>query len=124
LLRSLIQFLSKGPWFGILWTLLILVACSWPGKSIPDAPVTGFDKVVHIGLFAGWITLWLLAYPHKANLLVALGIAYGLALEVYQQLLPFDRTFDWLDAIADAAGVIIGLLFTTFVLNRYRQRLY
>ena len=86
--------------------------------------MAGFDKIVHTGLFIVWITLWILVYPQKSKLLVILGMAYGLGLEFYQQLLPFDRTFDWWDAVADAAGVIIGYLFTTLVLNRYRQRLY
>jgi VanZ family protein len=61
----------------------------------------------------------------KTSTLVVLGMAYGLGLEFYQQLLPFDRTFDWWDAVADAAGVIIGLFVYDFlVMNRYRQRLY
>ena len=38
------------------------------------------------------------------------GMAYGLGLEFYQQLLPFDRTFDWWDAAADAVGVLLGSL--------------
>ena len=122
--RTFINLLFRRPWLAIFWTLLILVACTWPGKDIPAAPVVGFDKVVHTGLFIVWITLWLLVYPQKSRMLVGLGMAYGLGLEFYQQLLPFDRTFDWWDAVADAAGVIVGFLFTTLVLNRYRQRLY
>jgi hypothetical protein len=52
----------------------------------------GFDKIVHSGLFTVWIILFLLAYPEKSRLVVGLGMAYGLGLEFYQQLLPFDRT--------------------------------
>ncbi len=44
-------------------------------------------------------------------------MAYGLGLEFYQQLLPFDRTFDWWDAVADAVGVLIGYAFTKLVLK-------
>lgn len=124
LFKKLLHILSKGPWFAIFWTLLILVACTWPGKDIPSAPVVGFDKIVHAGLFIGWTTLWILAYPKKARMLILVGMAYGLGLEFYQQLLPFERTFDWWDAVADAVGVVIGFLFTTLVLNPYRQRLY
>ncbi|MCE6990055.1 VanZ family protein [Dyadobacter sp. CY323] len=122
--RSIISLLSKRPWLAWFWTLLILTACTWPGKDIPAAPVVGFDKIVHTGLFIVWITLWILVYPQKSTLLVIAGMAYGLGLEFYQQLLPFDRTFDWWDAAADAAGVLIGYLFTALVINRYRQRLY
>ncbi|MCF2501777.1 VanZ family protein [Dyadobacter sp. CY107] len=122
--QSIIQLLSRSPWIAWFWTFLILLACTWPGKDIPSAPVAGFDKIVHGGLFIIWITLWTLIYPKKATLLVLLGMAYGLGLEFYQQLLPFDRTFDWWDAVADTAGVLIGFAFKSLVIDRYRHRLY
>ena len=124
LFQGIILFLSRGPWFAWFWTFLILLACTWPGKDIPSAPVADFDKIVHAGLFLVWFTLWTLVYPKKAALFVLLGMAYGLGLEFYQQLLPFDRTFDWWDAVADAAGVFIGLAFKSMVTDRYRHRLY
>jgi hypothetical protein len=124
LFSSLIKLISGKSWLGWIWTLLILVACTWPGKDIPAAPVVGFDKVVHSSLFTVWTILWLLIYPQKSRSIVLLGMAYGLGLEFYQQLLPFDRTFDWWDAVADAVGVLIGYGITTLLLNRYRQRLY
>lgn len=121
---SLLKYFSRYSWLAWFWTILILVACTWPGKDIPSAPVVGFDKFVHSSLFVGWATLWLLVYPRKSTTVILLGMAYGLGLEFYQQLLPFDRTFDWWDAVADAAGVLIGYGFKTLVLDRYLQRLY
>tara|TARA_R110002124_G_C8777847_1_gene500518 strand:+ start:421 stop:759 length:339 start_codon:yes stop_codon:yes gene_type:complete len=108
----------------VIWTILILIACTWPGKDIPDAPVTGFDKIVHFGLLFVWAILW--ATYKKSNLIwvCILGISYGIGLEFYQQLLPFDRTFDWYDALADAVGVIVGLVFYKLILHNYLQRLY
>jgi hypothetical protein len=124
-IHSITQFISRQRWLGWFWTLLILVACTWPGKDIPAAPIMGFDKIVHSGLFTAWIIFFLLTYPQKSTmLLIVLGMAYGLGLEFYQQLLPFDRTFDWWDAVADAAGVMLGFLVKTQILDRYRQRLY
>lgn len=124
LFKSTSGLLARNQWVAWLWTFLILLACTWPGKDIPAAPIVGFDKIVHAGLFIVWITLWTSVYPKKAALFVLLGIAYGLGLEFYQQLLPFDRTFDWWDAVADAAGVLIGFAFKTIVIDRYRHRLY
>ena len=118
------QLLTGKPWFALFWTFLILLACTWPGKDIPAAPIVGFDKLVHAGLFIVWTILWTLVYPKKAALFVLLGMAYGLGLEFYQQLLPFDRTFDWWDAVADAVGVIIGFGIYSIIIARYRQRLY
>jgi hypothetical protein len=122
--KSLIRLFTETKWIAWLWTLCILLACTIPGKSIPSSPVIGFDKVVHIGLFGVWIVLWLLATKRNAIACIAAGIIYGVALEIYQQLLPFDRTFDWWDALADAVGVLLGYYFKIFVLDRYLQRLY
>lgn len=116
--------LVSRPWAAWLWTFLILVACSLPGKNIPAAPLVGFDKIVHIGMFFIWINLWLLKAPNKRIVLIALGMAFGIAIEYYQQLLPFDRSFDWWDALADAVGILLGYFFKTVVLDRYLQRLY
>ena len=70
----------------------------------------GFDKIVHLGMFAGWTVLWLLVYPRKSTLILLLGVAFGIFLEFYQQWLPFDRTFDWWDAAADGLGALLGLV--------------
>ncbi|WP_342087506.1 VanZ family protein [Dyadobacter sp. OTU695] len=115
--QSTIRFIAQHQWLIWLWSFLILVACTWPGKDLPAAPVLGFDKIVHSGLFTVWAILALIIYPEKSRFVVGLGMAYGLGLEFYQQLLPFDRTFDWWDAVADAAGVLIGYLFTRLVLK-------
>lgn len=119
-----LSFLSKHPWIAILWTLLILVACSWPGKDIPEAPVVGFDKLVHAGLFGGFTVLWLLVYPQKSVTVILAGIAYGVGIEFYQEIMPLDRTFDLLDIVADSVGVFLGFGFKAIVLDRYLQRLY
>ncbi|TLV03141.1 VanZ family protein [Dyadobacter luticola] len=123
-MKILTDLFTKRPWLAWFWTLLILVACTWPGKDLPAAPMMGFDKIVHVSLFFVWTILWLLVYPQKSTLLVIAGMAYGVGLEFYQQLLPFDRTFDWWDAAADAAGVLVGFVFYWLVFRTYRQRLY
>ncbi len=107
-LKPVLIYLSRHLWPALLWTALIVLACTWPGKDLPSAPVVGFDKIVHIGMFVGWTTLWLLLFPKKIWLVIALGIAFGIFLEFYQQWLPFDRTFDWWDAAADGLGTLIG----------------
>lgn len=124
-IQSIAKFISTNQWIAWFWSFLIFVACTWPGKDIPTAPVAGFDKIVHTGLFAVWIILWLLAYPDKPALILVLsGMAYGLGLEFYQQILPCDRTFDWWDAAADSVGVLLGFTFKSIIVDRYLQRLY
>lgn len=107
-MKSLTAFLSNHRWPAVLWTILIVVACTLPGKELPVAPVIGFDKVVHVGMFVGWACLWMLLYPGRVLWLILLGVVFGISIEFYQQMLPFDRTFDWWDAFADGVGTLLG----------------
>ena len=43
------------------WTLLIMVALTIPGKSIPDSHIFQLDKLIHAGLFLVLTLLWLAA---------------------------------------------------------------
>ena len=59
--------------------------------------------------------LWLAALANR-NASKAIGIVFVIVLfsflsEWYQQLLPFDRTADVFDAIADTVGALLGLSF-------------
>lgn len=110
-LKAALIYLSRYRWPALLWTALIVLACTWPGKDLPAAPVVGFDKIVHIGMFVGWTVLWLLVFPRRIWLILLMGIAFGIGLEFYQQWLPFDRTFDWWDAAADGLGALLGVGF-------------
>lgn len=120
-MKKLVTYLSTHRWPALVWTLLIVVACTLPGKTIPDSPILGFDKIVHIVMFVGWTTLWLLLFPTHRLVLVLLGIAFGIFLEFYQQWLPFDRTFDWWDAAADGLGVLLGVGFYFIVLSFFSR---
>jgi len=114
-MKSFLFYLSKHQWPAWLWTALIVLACSWPGQGLPESPIVGFDKIVHTGMLFGWTVLWLLLFPKKKILIVLLGMAFGVFLEFYQQWLPFDRTFDWWDAAADALGVVLGYIFWVMI---------
>lgn len=119
MLKTLIDVLSRFLLPAVFWTLLILVACSWPGKELPDTTkVVGFDKIVHFGLFAVWSVLWLLRFPSHRTLVILVGIGYGFFLELYQLWLPLDRSFDWWDALADGVGVLGGYFFYYFLLKK------
>ncbi|MDA1028949.1 MAG: VanZ family protein [Bacteroidetes bacterium] len=96
------------------WTLLILVLLSIPGKSVPRVAIMEFDKFIHAGLFFVLTTLWLraVAAENVTRALVVLGciVVFSFASEWYQEWLPFDRTADLFDAVADSIGALIGIL--------------
>jgi len=56
--------------------------------------------------------LWLFALANgqliRALTLVGLIVVFSFGTEWYQELLPFDRTAELLDAVADTAGALLG----------------
>ena len=94
----------------LAWALVIWVACSVPS---PEAPVgflpLSFDKWVHVGLFAVLGFLWARAVPGRTWQVLIGGIAFGVAIELWQGLPLVGRTPDAADALADAVGVVLGL---------------
>ncbi len=102
--------------FAIGWTLLILAGCSIPGDNIPDISFDLFeeDKLVHFSFFSIFAWLWSKALPDgfsgKLSVVGITGIAYGIATELYQGMLPWDRTPDPMDAVANIIGLLTGIL--------------
>jgi len=91
----------------------MLAALLLPVPRPPDYVPGDFDKLAHVGLFAG---LGLLAALNARGArgrraLVALGgtVLFGALTEVMQGVLPY-RTGDPLDLVADLAGGLLGAL--------------
>jgi len=109
-------------WLAGLWTLGIVVALSLPPSSFSGAqPGVGADKVVHVLLFAGFAGLWMrgLCPPDAGGGaqcrlrmigLLAVGALFAVGSELYQDLLPIRRSGDPYDAVADGAGLLLGVL--------------
>ncbi|GAB5519377.1 MAG: hypothetical protein RhofKO_16280 [Rhodothermales bacterium] len=95
--------------FAIAWTLGILAACSIPGTSLPSVSLWEFDKVAHFILFCGFGMLWMWAAPQRFSLILLLGVAYAIGTEFYQGLLPWPRTPDPYDALANTIGLLAGV---------------
>jgi hypothetical protein len=112
------------PWSAIAWTILIFILLVLPGRTLPETGFLGhwqLDKVVHAGLFGGFVFLWQEWYRassersrrqlvRSAILLFALGSAYGAGMEFYQKYFT-SREFETGDIIADSAGAAIAALW-------------
>jgi VanZ family protein len=103
----------------LLVSLLILIAVLIPGSDLPSVNIGGFDKIVHIGMFAVWaiaVRYDFSAPKFRYFIAFACGIVFSAATEVFQ-LLVEGRSFDLYDMAADAIGLIIGLLLSSAVLR-------
>ncbi len=90
------------------WTLVLVTL--WlsliPGERVPS-PLHFWDKAQHAVGFAGLAVTGLLAYPGQARR-VLLGLALlGIGIEVAQWLTGW-RQGDWVDWVADCAGLVVG----------------
>ena len=99
----------------IIWAIVIFVLCSIPGDDLPQASmiqIPHFDKMIHFGLFfiMGIFLISELRYQTKLSrmsiaLIVFAAIAiYGGVIELLQEKYFINRSGDFWDLCADAAG--------------------
>jgi VanZ family protein len=96
----------------ILWTIVIFIGCSMPGRELPKLGLfDNFDKVVHFLFFAGFFALWYMLSNKSVNsvlLIIILSVLYGFSLEYYQLHCVAGRSFDVWDGVADTVGALSG----------------
>ncbi|MBS1574533.1 MAG: VanZ family protein [Bacteroidetes bacterium] len=124
----MLNFLKRVNYlpFAISWFLIITVLMCLPGQVLPQEDWLSkidFDKIVHIGMFAGLVFLWCGSVKKKENIFrsmqqifvwIALGgCVYGVIMEFVQKYFIPNRSFDIIDMLADAIGSIIGLVVAT-----------
>ena len=96
------------------WTLGIVAALAWPRPDVPSPPTPiPFDKLVHVGLFAGFGLMWMCAsraaLGRRTAGVFGTGLLFAVATEAGQRALPYGRTVSALDALADAVGLALGV---------------
>ncbi len=87
---------------------IVLVAALLPPIG-PQSLVSISDKLLH-GITFAVLALWFSGQyaRHSYWRLVTGLLAFGLLIEVTQRMLPY-RTAEWMDLLADAAGVAVGM---------------
>ncbi len=96
------------------WTLAIVAALSIPGENLPELPPIGFDKLIHVGIFAvfGWLWMAALDAPLRVRTrrVLAAGLLFAALSEVYQGTLIPGRIGDPFDVVANALGLLAAVL--------------
>jgi VanZ family protein len=113
----------------LLWLSLISYLFFLPGSALPKDDLFDdiqFDKWVHIGFFTILTSLWSWAlWLNKRGsfvLLFMVTVVYGLLVEIGQDRLVINRSFDGYDLIADSVGSVLGILVYTKKINPCRNR--
>jgi len=124
----MIGFLKKyfaALYIPILWTLTIGILMCIPGKMLPSEAgfsIPQFDKLVHIGLFGGFVFLWSLWLTKRVDapavllrwffVFYVIANVYGISMEYVQKYWIPGRDYDLADIIADmiGAGLAYGLV--------------
>ncbi len=91
-----------------------------PMSNLPNIRV-GFehgDKLVHVFFYLGMTITWYFKFtePFPVKFLMkpllaacAISFFYGIIIEVFQDILPVDRSSDWQDIYANTGGIILAV---------------
>ena len=123
-LQRLLHALAAGATATRAWqfllVLLIVVVSLLALTPRPPAHVDfGWDKANHMLAFAALAFAARLGYPapRAARLLWPMALlAFGGLIELLQLLVP-ERSGEWLDLLADGAGIVCGAIIATAVLR-------
>jgi VanZ family protein len=114
----------KSYWPATLWMTLATVAFCLPGSTLPKDDWLGVihaDKLVHIGILAIMVFLWCVPLIYRSvqkPLIKVFGaiafafFSYGAVMELIQHFFVSNRSFDWGDVAADAAGCLLGFFLS------------
>jgi hypothetical protein len=121
-LRYFVTHLSKTSKFLLAVAALIFFSFLFciPGSAIPKndwLDKIWADKWVHIGIFISLIFLWSNALEINTTkgffILVFVAVLYGLVVEMVQDKLVANRSFDLGDLVADFIGCLGGIWLRT-----------
>ena len=106
-------------------TLVILYLTLSPSDQIGDFSIYQYDKIGHFSLFFVWtffFGLLILSFKDMdTNLLFVFitGSLFGITIEVLQGIMPFGRSADIGDAIADIIGTFCATILLYLIKERY-----
>jgi len=106
----------RALWLAIGWGLVATIVWLSVTPRPPDIGIEHGDKLGHFAAYGGVMFWFCQLYPRWATRMAyAAGfITLGIALEFVQRWLGY-RSFEVLDMVADAVGVVLGLTAASVV---------
>jgi VanZ family protein len=101
-----------GLWLGLWILMIVAVVVLSLGAPPPGPDIPASDKWEHLTAYGALALVAVQLFrPGRALLLAAIGLVLlGVGLEIAQGTLTTDRMMDWRDAVANTAGVGLGML--------------
>ncbi len=124
-MRVLLPLKFSRLWIGFGWVLVasVILSSIFPGHLFTAINVAGADKVAHAMAYCVLMIWFSGLYARRYHAVVALALTVlGAVLELIQWRLPY-RLFDPADLLANAAGVVIGLGLSVWLLAGWCQRI-
>lgn len=119
--KILLQYYKTSVWFAIMLFLLFSPASTYPKVKFFNIPHS--DKIVHICMFAMLIFLFQVeSRLQNLKFLLFYGIlaiAFGAISELIQYAFITGRSGNIYDLLADAAGILCGILFYQYLWQRF-----
>jgi VanZ family protein len=103
----------------IVWTLVLLAFLWSPPPRNPRWNWEWLDETVHCVLFFGFAIAWSVARLGLRRVAIA-GVALAIVTELVQPWLPWERTAQLGDVVADVVGLLVGLAPAALVRMRRR----
>jgi len=91
-----------------------------PAPSMDLINLNQVDKLAHVLMFFLTMMWFMYVTPKPHQLLVGVSlILFGLVLEYIQMNFLPDRTFEWLDWIADGIGVVLSFFIVPVLTDKF-----
>ena len=107
-------------WFcaGVAIAIAVAVLSLMPGRHVPDVNVS--DKIKHFAAFT-MLAFWFGSILVRRDLpwIVLALLAFGGAIELAQEAMPWGRRAEWSDVVADGIGILAGLVLAFTPLGRW-----
>jgi VanZ family protein len=114
----------------VLWTVMILILTLLPGNAVPDVPVFGIDKLVHVFIFGMLMYLTCYAIAKSRNqpvtrttgllIAAAYSIILSVGIEILQNYVP-GRSFSYADIVANITGIVLGYWIFRIYYQAYQK---
>lgn len=125
----MISFLLSVPQYIRFVLLFLYVVCIaalslLPPQDLPHVPLfRGADKLIHLTMYMIFALLGCWALKAEENrariyLIILVTVGWGIFMEFMQLEMHAGRSFSWLDELANATGVLTGILL--YILTSYR----